>query len=198
MQSIGVKTGVVELRPLRDEIGTFGNVETDETRLSEVQVRFSGSVQKVYADATYKAVRQVQPLLTIYSPELVTAEQDYLVANVLLAQSGGGMKPHRWHTLLNASAERLMGQLQIQIARLKKTGKIRRELEVDAPVSGSEFVIATKARNWGWSEGIGSGGRMVETTGAHKVRASRVLQRLAHENANLFEHWRLGMTGTFA
>src|SRR4029077_16543775 len=81
----------------------------------------------------------------IYSPELVTAEQDYLVANDLLAQSGGGTKPHGWHALLNASAERLR-QLQIpdrEIARLKKTGKIRRELEVDSPVSG--IIIDRKA-----------------------------------------------------
>jgi hypothetical protein len=78
MQSIGVKTGVVEFRPVRDEIRTVGNIEADETRLSDVQIRFAGWVQKVYADATYKQVRQGQPLLTIYSPDLVTAEQDYL------------------------------------------------------------------------------------------------------------------------
>ena len=78
MQSIGVKTGVVEYRPVRDEIRTVGNIEADETRLSDVQIRFAGWVQKVYADAMYKQVRQGQPLLTIYSPDLVTAEQDYL------------------------------------------------------------------------------------------------------------------------
>ena len=87
MQSIGVKTGVVEFRPVRDEIRTVGNIEADETRLSDVQIRFAGWVQKVYADATYKQVRQGQPLLTIYSPELVTAEQEYLVAKDLLAQT---------------------------------------------------------------------------------------------------------------
>ena len=96
MQSIGVKTGVVEFRPVRDEIRTVGNIEADETRLSDVQIRFAGWVQKVYADATYKQVRQGQPLLTIYSPELVTAEQDYLVAKELLAQTtvpGGAADP---------------------------------------------------------------------------------------------------------
>ena len=93
MQSIGVKIGVVERRKVQDEIRTVGNVEADETRLADVQVRFSGWVQKVYADATYKVVRQGQPLLTIYSPEMVTAEQEYLVAKELLTQSsqhGGG------------------------------------------------------------------------------------------------------------
>ena len=47
MQSIGVKTGVVERRKVEDEIRTVGNVEADETRLADVQVRFSGWVQKV-------------------------------------------------------------------------------------------------------------------------------------------------------
>jgi hypothetical protein len=46
MQSIGVKTGVVEFRPVRDEIRTVGNIEADETRLSDVQIRFAGWVQK--------------------------------------------------------------------------------------------------------------------------------------------------------
>ncbi len=78
MQSIGVKTGVVERRSVHDEIRNVGNVEADETRLSDVQIRFAGWVQKVYADAMYKQVRQGQPLLTIYSPDLVATEQEYL------------------------------------------------------------------------------------------------------------------------
>jgi RND family efflux transporter MFP subunit len=146
MQSIGVKTGVVERRQVEDEIRTLGNVEADETRLADVQVRFSGWVHKVYADATYKTVRQGQPLLTIYSPELVTAEQEYLVAKNLLAQSGsraGG--PHGSDTLLDAATERLK-RWQIperEIARLKKSGKVSREIEIDSPVSG--VVIDRKA-----------------------------------------------------
>jgi len=106
IQSIGVKTGVVERRQVQDEIRTVGNVAADETRLADVQVRFSGWVQKVYADAMFKVVRQGQPLLTVYSPELVTAEQDYLVAKQLLALSGRA-EVAGWPSLLNASAERL-------------------------------------------------------------------------------------------
>ena len=148
MQSIGVKTGVVEFRPVRDEIRTVGNVEADETRLSDVQIRFAGWVQKVYADATYKQVRQGQPLLTIYSPELVTAEQDYLVAKELLAQTtvpGGAAGSHGSQSLLDAATERLK-RWQVpdrEIARLKKSGKIRHEIEIDSPVSG--FIIDRKA-----------------------------------------------------
>jgi multidrug efflux pump subunit AcrA (membrane-fusion protein) len=147
MQSIGVKIGVVERRKVQDEIRTVGNVEADETRLADVQVRFSGWVQKVYADATYKVIRQGQPLLTIYSPELVTAEQDYLVAKELLAQSSphGGGSLHGPDSLLGAATERLK-RWQIperEIARLKKSGKVSREIKIDSPVSG--VVIDRKA-----------------------------------------------------
>ena len=148
MQSIGVKTGVVEFRPVRDEIRTVGNIEADETRISDVQIRFAGWVQKVYANAMYKQVRRGQPLLTIYSPELVTAEQDYLVAKELLAQStapGAAAGSHGSPSLLIAAIERLK-QWQVpdrEIARLKKSGKIRHELEIDSPASG--FIIDRKA-----------------------------------------------------
>jgi RND family efflux transporter MFP subunit len=148
MQSIGVKTGVVEFRPVRDQIRTVGNIEADETRISDVQVRFAGWVQKVYADAMYKQVRKGQPLLTIYSPELVTAEQEYLVAKELWAQTtdpGHATGSHGSQSLLHAATERLK-HWQIpdrEIARLKESGKIRQEIEIDSPASG--FVIERKA-----------------------------------------------------
>ncbi len=148
MQSIGVKTGVVEFRSVRDEIRTVGNVEADETRISDVQIRFAGWVQKVYANATYQQLRQGQPLLTIYSPDLVAAEQEYLVAKELLAQTtipGAAAGSHGSRSLLNATTERLK-RWQVpdrEIARLKESGKIRREIEIDSPVSG--FIIERKA-----------------------------------------------------
>ncbi len=80
LQSIGVRTGQVESRTVEDEIHATGNVVIDETRLSTVQVRYSGYIQKVFADATYQYLRKGQPLFTIYSPDLVATEREYLVA----------------------------------------------------------------------------------------------------------------------
>src|SRR5207244_6096611 len=80
LQSIGVKTGKVERKLVADEIRTTGSVAVDEQRLAYVQVRFSGYIQKVFADATYQYVRKGQPLFTVYSPELVATEREYLVA----------------------------------------------------------------------------------------------------------------------
>jgi RND family efflux transporter MFP subunit len=148
IQSIGVKTGAVEYRDVHDEIRTTGNVEADETRLAEVQVRFAGWIQKVYADATFKQVRKGQPLLTIYSPELVRTENEYLLAKQnreLLAQSTVPGVASGAGTLLSSAIERLKqwGIAEREIEDLEETGQIKRELEVDAPASG--FIIERNA-----------------------------------------------------
>jgi RND family efflux transporter MFP subunit len=141
MQSIGVKTGTVEYRQVEDEIRTTGNVEVDETRLADVQVRFAGWIQKVYADATFQRVRRGQPLLTIYSPDLVTTENEYLLARNnrdLLARSSVPGVASGAATLLSSAAERLK-QWEIperEIRELETTGSIKRELEIDSPASG--------------------------------------------------------------
>lgn len=148
MQSIGVKTGAVEYKDVHDEIRTTGNVEVDETRLAEVQVRFSGWIQQVYADATFKQVRKGQPLLTIYSPELVSTQNEYLLAKQngdLLARSTVPGVASGAASLLSSAMERLK-QWQIperEIEELEQTGKVKRELEVDAPVSG--FIVERNA-----------------------------------------------------
>jgi Cu(I)/Ag(I) efflux system membrane fusion protein/cobalt-zinc-cadmium efflux system membrane fusion protein len=122
-----------------------GNIEADETRISDVQIRFAGWVRKVYADAMYKSVRRSQPLLTIYSPELVTAEREYLVAKELLAQTGGAAGLHGSQMLLHAATERLK-HWQIpdrEIARLKRSGRVAQEIEIDSPASG--VIVERKA-----------------------------------------------------
>ena len=141
LQTIGVKTGTVERKSVADEILTTGNVAVDETRLAYVQVRFSGYIQKVFADATYQYVRKGQPLFTIYSPDLVATEREYLVAKQnqqQVAQSTVQGVAFSAASLLDASAERLKqwGVPQKEIARLESTGQVQQELEVDSPVSG--------------------------------------------------------------
>ncbi|MGA8766987.1 MAG: efflux RND transporter periplasmic adaptor subunit [Candidatus Acidiferrales bacterium] len=141
LQSIGVKTGVVERKPIEDEIRATGNVAVDETRLAYVQVRYSGYIQKVFADATYQYVRKGQPLLTIYSPDLVATEREYLVAKQNQQQVAQSTVPgvaSGAASLLDASVERLRqwGVPQQEIARLESTGQVQQELEVDSPASG--------------------------------------------------------------
>ena len=141
LQSIGVKTGEVQRKFVEDEIRTTGNVAVDETKLAYVQVRFSGYIDKVFADATYQYVRKGQPLFTIYSPDLVATEREYLVAKQdqqQMAQSTVPGVASGAASLLDAAAQRLTqwGVPQHEIARLESTSKVQQELEVDSPVSG--------------------------------------------------------------
>src|SRR6266446_2060539 len=140
-QSIGVKTGRVESKVVEDEIRVTGNVAVDETGLSTVQVRYTGYIQKVFADATYQYLRKGQPLFTIYSPDLVATEREYLVAKQnqqRVAQSTVLGVTEGSESLLEAATERLKrwGVSQREIARLESTGEVQKELEVDSPVSG--------------------------------------------------------------
>jgi len=141
LQSIGVKTGRVESKVVENEIRVTGNVAVDETRLSTVQVRYSGYIQKVFADATYQYLRKGQPLFTIYSPDLVATEREYLVAKQNQQRVAGSPVTgvaEGATSLLEAARERLKqwAVSQREIARLESTGEVQQELEVDSPVFG--------------------------------------------------------------
>jgi RND family efflux transporter MFP subunit len=141
LQSIGVKFAEVVRRPVRDELRVTGNVEVDEERIAYVQTRFPGWIQKVFADATYKYVRKGQPLFTIYSQDLVSTEQEFLLAlknreTLRRTQTSGAAQEADW--LLDAARERLR-QWNVpdsEIARLQRTGEVQRETTVESSVSG--------------------------------------------------------------
>lgn len=141
LQSIGVKFGVVERKDLTDTIRTTGTVAIDERRVSYVQTRISGHIEKVFADATYQYVRKGQPLFTLHSPELITAEREYLLAKQDAQRLSNSTVPgvaDGARSLLESSRERLM-QWEIpqqEIARLESTGEVGDALEIDSPVSG--------------------------------------------------------------
>ncbi len=141
LQSIGVKISEVQRKAVADEIRATGNVAVNETRLAYVQTRFSGYIQKIFADATYQYVRKGQPLFTIYSPDLVATEREYLVAKQNQQQVAQSTVPgvaSSATSLLDAAAERLKqwGVPQREIERLESSGQVQQELEVDSPVSG--------------------------------------------------------------
>lgn len=141
LQSIGVRMGRVERKSVGDEIRVTGNVLVDETRLAYVQTRYTGYIQKVFADATYQYLHKGQPLFTIYSPELAATEREYLVAKQNQQRVAGSTVPGVTEgaaSLLEAAAERLQqwGVSQSEIARLDSTAHVQEELTVDSPVSG--------------------------------------------------------------
>lgn len=141
LQAIGVKTAVVEMRPLNDELRVPGNVDVNEQQLSYVQTRFPGWVQKVFANAAYQYVRKGQPLFTIYSPDVVSTQQEYLLAKQnqkAFAQDMHATASREGDWLLQAAADRLR-QFDIpqrEIANLERTGKVQHDIEIDSSVSG--------------------------------------------------------------
>lgn len=79
-QLIGVKTAVVELRPLHTTVRAVGGVEYDEQRITHVNLRMTGWVEDLFVDYTGQLVRKDQPLFTLYSQDLVATQDEYLLA----------------------------------------------------------------------------------------------------------------------
>jgi len=133
-QLIGVQTGVAETRAIGRSLRTTGRVAVDETRLRKVTTKFDGYIEKLYVDFTGKEVRRGQPLFTIYSPDLLATQQEYLIALRAAKQSP---------LLLEAARRRLqlwdIGAADIR--ELERTGATRKSLAISSPVSG---VVLTK------------------------------------------------------
>jgi RND family efflux transporter MFP subunit len=141
MQAIGVKTALVELRNVSNELRVPGNVDMNQRHLAYVQTRFPGWIQKVFANATYQYVKKGQPLFTIYSPDLVSTEQEYLLAKqnqLSFARDAHGTAAHESSWLLQAAADRLrqFGVPPTEIARLEQTGTVQHDVTIDSPASG--------------------------------------------------------------
>jgi len=148
LQRIGVRTAVVQQKMVTNEIRTVGNVEVDERRISYVQLRYPGWIKKVYVDSTYDYIRKGQPLFTIYSPDLVTTEQEYLIAKRNQTTMGKSDVPGvatGSNALVEGAVERLR-RWEVparELEKLEKSGKVEQEMEVDSPVTG--FVTERNA-----------------------------------------------------
>ena len=141
MQAIGVKLGTAEIQRVSDEIRAAGNVEIDERRIAYVQTRFPGWIRNVYADASYQFIRKGDPLFTIYSPDLVTTEQEYLLAkkNVEAVQSSSVSGVAAGSQSLLAAARQRLEQWEVpasEIQKLESTGKVITDLTFNSPVTG--------------------------------------------------------------
>ncbi|MEQ2005578.1 MAG: efflux RND transporter periplasmic adaptor subunit [Limisphaerales bacterium] len=130
VQTMGIRTGIVTNGPLRRVIRTVGTVEFDETSLADVTTKFKGWIEKLYVDATGKQAHKGEPLFEIYSPDLYSAQVEYVLA---LNQEGTGAASMRASALtklkfFDVSAE--------QIAELEKSRQATKTLRVSAPRDG--------------------------------------------------------------
>ncbi len=140
-QMIGVRTEPVEIRRMEKSIRTVGRVTLDETRTEQIHTKFSGWIDKLYVDYTLQHVKKGDPLFSIYSPELVSTQQEYLLAlrsNEILSDSefpeiSGGAS-----SLLDAAKRRLeLWDISgSQIRQLGETGTVKDSLVIYSPVSG--------------------------------------------------------------
>ncbi len=140
-QLIGVKTAVAERRPLSREIRSVGKVAFDETKITHIHTKISGFVEDVFVDFVGKPVRNGQPLFTLYSPDLVATQEEYLLAlrsNQTLKSSSFPWVAGGSTNLLDAARKRL--QLwdisEQEIRELEQSGKAKRALTILSPVDG--------------------------------------------------------------
>jgi RND family efflux transporter MFP subunit len=140
-QQIGVTTAKVEKRTISGGVETNGVVAEDEGRVHAVNARFSGYIEKLQVDRTGQSVRRGQPLLSVYSPDLVATERELLLAaeNVRrLTGSGSSETVSDARALLDATRERLRlwDIPEEEIARVERTGEVSRNVSLASPVSG--------------------------------------------------------------
>ncbi|MBF0098144.1 MAG: efflux RND transporter periplasmic adaptor subunit [Magnetococcales bacterium] len=140
VQKLGVRSEAASLRPVSRLIRAVGTVQVDERRLQVVTQKFEGWIEKLHADVTGQSVQQGQPLMEVYAPALVLAQQEYLAA-VRASQALKEADAETRHTaaeLAESALNRLhnQGLAAAEIKRLQKERTVQRTLTLTAPVSG--------------------------------------------------------------
>lgn len=141
VQNMGVRTEVVHRMDLSRTIRTVGEVQYDEERLYIVNAKISGWIEKLYVNFVGEEVRKGAPLMEIYSPDLVTTQEEYLLARKnydLLAESSLPSARADAERLLESARKRLdfWDVPTAEIERLEKTGAVSKTILLRAPASG--------------------------------------------------------------
>jgi Cu(I)/Ag(I) efflux system membrane fusion protein len=139
-QNMNLRTTEISRGPLRKTIRTVGTIDYNETALADVTTKFKGWIEKLNVDATGQLVHRGEPLFEVYSPELYSAQVEYL-----LALNQGGTNDSG-SALLRETAENKLKFYDVsdaQIAELEKTRQPRKTLQFLAPMDG--FVMEKMA-----------------------------------------------------
>lgn len=135
IQHMGVRLAPVKRTELTRVVRALGHLQFDETKVTQVNMKFDGWVEKLYVDETGQFVKRGAPLFALYSPELVASQEEYL--QIL---SGAGSGPHVAH-LVEASRRRLL-QYDVPtslVDTITRTGKAQRLVTIYSPTDG--FVV---------------------------------------------------------
>ncbi len=141
IQKIGVRTALVDEFPLRRTIRTVGHITYDETRVVDITTKIGGWVEKLYVDFTGQMVNKGQPLIEIYSPELVSTQEEYLLAlqsRKYLTNSQFPEIRDGAHSLLNSTRRRLQlwDITEEQIERLEREKVVQKLMTIYSPQLG--------------------------------------------------------------
>jgi Cu(I)/Ag(I) efflux system membrane fusion protein len=139
-QRIGITFAVAEVAPLEREVRAVAQVTFDETRVTAITPRVDGWVERLAVNTTGQTVRQGDPLFGLYSPMVLAAEQDLIVAQRLSRNVAGGTGDAiAGAEQLRASARQrleLWGVPQSEVDRVERTGVVERTVTFRSPVSG--------------------------------------------------------------
>ena len=148
-QNIGVRIAPVEAGPVTGIVRTVGTVDYNETMVRDVNLKVSGWVEKLYVNYAGQPVKTGQPLLEIYSPDLYTAQEEYLLAYRRVQASKGAppaagiFDAARMDAELLASARKRLENFDIsaeQIQALEKRGTAERTMVLRSPFEGSVVI----------------------------------------------------------
>ena len=147
-QVLGIRSEEIHHGPLTRQIRTVGRVAVDERRLHHIHVKYDGYVEHLYVDFTGQLVERGEPLLSIYSPELVASQQEYLLAykaRQRLSESGIPSVAQGSLDLLEAARQRLLlWDIRPEaIQNLEREGKVGRTLDLHSEVAG--YVVQKMA-----------------------------------------------------
>jgi len=140
VQMLGVKTEQVGLRQLSRNVRAVGRIEPDERRVYTISPKFEGWVEQLNVDATGDVVKPGQNLFDVYSPELISAQREYLIAlqgvnsmKDAAAEAQNGMKELAQASLLRLKSWDIGDE---DLRRLRETGEVKRTIAYRSPVNG--------------------------------------------------------------
>src|SRR6266566_6288124 len=144
IQNMGIRTATVTRGPLRRIIRTIGTIDYDETALADVTTKFKGWIEKLHANATGTLVMRGDPLFEIYSPELYSAEVEYVLSLGDSIPASATNTPARDSVQTSAFTKlKYFDVSEDQISELERTRQPRKTIRVNAPIDG--FVIEKMA-----------------------------------------------------
>lgn len=140
-QLIGVRTAPVVEGPFQRSFRALGRISYDESAITDVNLKVRGWITKLFVNQTGQRVTRGQPLFLLYSPDLFSAEQDFLLANQGATGTGGGASPSRMEQLGRAARQRLrlLGLSDAQVDEVARKGVPSESIALASPASG--FVI---------------------------------------------------------